>query len=90
VVEGVRSRARVKAMLKGMDAMHVLIEPFSPFDVAGEDRAGEAAKARAAQQGGQGPEGAAGAERRRRKGEEAEWESGVADTRGLEGEGGAK
>ena len=52
--------------------------------------AGEAAKARAAQQGGQGPAGAAGAERRRRKGEEAEWESGVADARGLEGEGGAK
>ena len=86
VVEGVKSRARVRTMLRGMDMMHVLIEPCSLSVAAGD----EAARAKAAQEDGQGPGGADGAERRRRKGEEAEWESGVADSRGLEVEGGAK
>ena len=86
---GVRGRAKVRSMLKEMELVHVHVEPMTHLWAAGEETGDNTARALGAKLKAVGDGGEQGAVQRKRRGEEAEWDSGHTDARGLEGEGSA-
>ena len=84
-----RGRAKVRSMLKEMELVHVRVGPMTHLWAAGEETGDNTARALGAKLKAVGDGGEQGAVQRKRRGEEAEWDSGHADARGLEGEGSA-
>ena len=80
-----RGRARVRKMLREMDLVHVHVEPMTCPLSAGEETGDGTTRALCEKSKATGAGGEQGAAQRKRGGEDAEWDSGRADTRELEG-----